>query len=659
MKFSAESGNPTIITGILLSIFFCWQNVAHSQETHSPKYSKNARSASVTPTRESDTIQSPRASQRTLIPAPRRVRSGSHRQTPKPIQQVSNQAPKSQPPLPAKSLEAQVKYAQHSAPIQRRPRDSVALPLPLVRQPLMRTSPSPVIPAAFSQPANPYNQPARISQESASANPKNTLDVDLSSRIGRPSSVKLTGDNVNVFAQGVDIRDVLGQLAEESEVDIVVSENVDGKITTTLTDIPLWEALDAILKINGLVWTQQGKIVFVTKPEGGTTTGTANAAGMPGLQLQVFDLHYTSAEEVLTVVNGLLSPAGKAFAHKADISSTRQTRERIVVEDYQDRIGAVSQYLANVDNPPRQVLIEAHVLQVTLDDDQRHGVNLLGVARLAGAQLNVQAQGFANAQSSPGFMMGLNGTDLDGMVEALQQSSLVETLAAPKVLCVNGQQARIQIGSKFGYFVTTTTQTSTLQNVDFLDIGVVLQVQPTITHDGQVLLTVEPKVSGGRINPDTGLPEEDTTEASTTVLLPDGKGMIIGGLIKETNDHKKWWVPVLGKTPVIGKLFSRSNDDVQRVEVIIALTTHVVPFGANVDARECEQFSRSTLSTAVENHYAGPWWQQDGQVVAPNRMQPTGRRPELVPHANVGPVQVRPQYLPPVRQPTSSYQLRD
>ncbi len=401
---------------------------------------------------------------------------------------------------------------------------------------------------------------------------------------------------VSIFARDVDLRIVLGHLAEESHVNIVIAENVEANITTTLNDVSLWDALDAILRINGLVWSRKDDIIFVSRPGNG---GGAQSQSSPGIQLDVFELNYTSSVEVLEVVNGLLSPAGKAFTHAVDKANNRQTRERIVVEDYPDRLQAISQYLASVDNPPLQVLIEAHVLQVTLTDDQRHGVNLAGLLRIAGGRVDVRAQGFANGDASPGFMLGLDSTDLDGMVEALCSDSNVRTLAAPKVLVVNGQEARIQIGSRFGYFVTTTTQTSSLQSVNFLDIGVVLQVTPTITQDGQVMLSVAPKVSGGRINPDSGLPEEDTTEANTTVLLPNGKGMIIGGLIKESDAAKNTWVPWLGKQPIIGRLFSRSNRDSSRIEVIIALTPHIVPYSAQVDCREFAAYNAAVNTMGV------------------------------------------------------------
>lgn len=401
--------------------------------------------------------------------------------------------------------------------------------------------------------------------------------IPLQRDIGMAEVVQVDPNNqtVSIFARGVDIRLVLGHLADECQVNIVVAENVNASVTTTLNHVPIWEALDAILKINGLVWSRQGNIVFVTHP--GMGGQQAQVSVSPGLRLEVFDLNYTSASEVLEVVRGLLSPAGRAFMHEVDKQSTRQTRERIVVEDFADRLNAIREYLANVDNAPQQVLLEAHILQVTLDDNQRHGVNLTALARVAGARIDIRGQGFANGDIRPGFMVGLDGGDLDAMIEALCTNSNVRTLASPKVLVVNGQQARIQIGSKFGYFVTTATQTAALQSVNFLDIGVVLQVQPTITRDGQVLLTVEPKVSGGRINPDSGLPEEETTEANTTVLLADGQGMIIGGLIKEADSQKSTWAPWLGKQPVLKHFFSRHTRDSQRVEVILALTSHILP----------------------------------------------------------------------------------
>lgn len=221
-------------------------------------------------------------------------------------------------------------------------------------------------------------------------------------------------------------------------------------------------------------------------------------------------------------------------------------------------------------------------------------MNLDGLARVSGARVRMWSQGFADDTVNPGFLIGLDGTDLNGLLDCLKSNSRVRTLASPKVLVVNGQEARIQIGSKFGYFVTTTTQTATLQNVNFLDIGVVLQVKPIISQDEQVLLTVQPKVSGGRINPSSKLPEEETTEATTTVLLPNGRGMVIGGLIKDADTKSESMIPWLGERPFIGRLFRKWSFKKERVEVIIALTPHIVPYGDTILAREAIQYTETT-----------------------------------------------------------------
>lgn len=445
---------------------------------------------------------------------------------------------------------------------------------------------------------------------SANARAEETLTIPLANLGGNSQDLEVRSESqqngkeqlVSIYARSVDLRLVLSHLAQESKTNILVAEDVDAKVTTTLNRVPLWQVLDAILKINGLAWTEHENIIFVTKPTISQTGVQSQSNTITGLHVHVFELNYTMADEILLVVQGLLSPAGQAFVHSTDNANGRKSRERIVVEDVAERIATIAEYINSVDNPPRQVLIEAHVLQVTLTDSQRHGVNLDGLARVANARVNIRAQGFANGALSPGFMMGLDGNDLDGMLEALRSDSNVRTLAAPKVLVVNGQEARIQIGSKFGYFVTTTSTTSTLQSVEFLEIGVVLVVEPTITRDGQVMLHVQPKVSGGRVNSDTGLPEEDTTEAQTTVILPDGKGMIIGGLIKEADEQQDSWIPWLGTRPFIGKLFRRSNRESSRIEVVIALTPHIVPFTSGmIDAREqadyleAAQFNRGVI----------------------------------------------------------------
>jgi type II secretory pathway component HofQ len=164
---------------------------------------------------------------------------------------------------------------------------------------------------------------------------------------------------------------------------------------------------------------------------------------------------------------------------------------------------------------------------------------------------------------------------MDSLIECIRANTHSRTLASPKVSVVNHQEAKIQIGERLPYAVATTTQTATIQNVQFLDVGIVLTVTPVITADGNILMTVLPKVSGGRIT-ENGFPEEDTTEVSTTVLMKDGSGLVIGGLIRENEGFDYATTPVLGKIPVMGRLFRKRNQVCQRDELIIALVTRIL-----------------------------------------------------------------------------------
>jgi type II secretory pathway component GspD/PulD (secretin) len=185
---------------------------------------------------------------------------------------------------------------------------------------------------------------------------------------------------------------------------------------------------------------------------------------------------------------------------------------------------------------------------------------------------------------------------MESFIELIRQNTNSRTLASPKVSVVNHQEAKIQIGQRLPYSVATTTQTSTIQNVQFLDVGIVLTVTPVITEDGNVLMTVLPKVSGGKIT-ESGFPEEDTTEVQTTVLMPDGGGIVIGGLIREENADSRAIVPGLGRVPLVGSLFRRRSDECRRNELVVALVTHVLP---DVYSQRCHELRQ--LDQTLHNY---------------------------------------------------------
>ena len=111
--------------------------------------------------------------------------------------------------------------------------------------------------------------------------------------------------------------------------------------------------------------------------------------------------------------------------------------------------------------------------------------------------------------------------------------------------------------------------------MEFLEVGIVLTVRPVITEDGNVLMHVFPKMSGGKII-QNGYPEEGITEVQTIVMLPDGGGIVIGGMIREDKVQSRAVAPSCNKVPLLGHLFKRRSDESRRNKLVVALLARVI-----------------------------------------------------------------------------------
>lgn len=404
--------------------------------------------------------------------------------------------------------------------------------------------------------------------------PVPTFEVPPSSA-GAATQLEITGraDRISILARDAPLTDVLGLLSERYGLNFVHG-SIGDRVSISLRDIPLEDALGAVLGVAGYAWTTQRGIILVSSIS--DNPNQTVAPEMSGRIVRVFPLDYVSAEEINSVITGMLSPVGQSYVLTSDPQDNRKTTDQIVVEDLPGSVARIAAYLAQVDVPPRQVIIEARVLEVKLRENERHGVNFSYLKQVSGHRLTIGTTGSALGSSEGAFFAQLDGADLTGLVNALQNQVNAKTLASPRIQVINGQQARLQVGQQLGFRVLTTTQTSTLEEVRFLDVGVVLTITPRIARDGRIMLSVKPEVSTGQINPDTGLPEEETSEVETNVMLADGKGMVIGGLIQEKTNNTRSQVPKLGNIPVVGKMFRNRDDEIGRSEIIFVLIPRVV-----------------------------------------------------------------------------------
>ena len=401
--------------------------------------------------------------------------------------------------------------------------------------------------------------------------------------------IEQNGGLISLMVREAPLRQVIALVAETQKLNLVFASPAESSVTATFDGIAWQRVIDALLSASGHTWTNTDGIILVT------SIANADIAppGAGGRRIEVFELDFASAVDVDQAVKGLLSPAGNSWVIEASSTDNRRTRDIVAVVDYPANLEQIADYVCQIDQPPRQVLIEANILQVDLSDECRNGVNFEQITSFRGNQVRFLSAGFADPLSPTASFLEVDGAGLDGLLEVLKTTTDAKTLASPRVLAVSGQQARIQIGDQLGYRITTTTQTSSLESVEFLDVGVVLTVTPRITRDGRILMRIKPEVSNGQIDPNTGLPAEETTEVETDILLNSGQGMVIGGLIQETDGIVQSKVPWLGDLPYLGLLFQKRNQIKERSEIIVTLLPHVQPYTPVVARRECNRFNRT------------------------------------------------------------------
>jgi type II secretory pathway component GspD/PulD (secretin) len=183
---------------------------------------------------------------------------------------------------------------------------------------------------------------------------------------------------------------------------------------------------------------------------------------------------------------------------------------------------------------------------------------------------------FASDFPTDGLSVGFVKNNIGVFLEALATVTEVEVLANPKVLALNRQMAEIIVGGRLGYRTTTTTETATVQQVEFLETGTQLRFRPFVADDGFIRLEIHPENSTGSVDARTELPTKNTTEVTTNVLVRQGQTLVIGGLIeKQRNDIVKK-VPILGDLPIAGALFRRTEKAEMRREILVLLTPRLI-----------------------------------------------------------------------------------
>ncbi|SLM48549.1 putative Type IV pili biogenesis protein PilQ [Nitrospira japonica] len=452
----------------------------------------------------------------------------------------------------------------------------------------VRTSNLQRIPAAFRV------RPAQMmvgGEESEKSTPKEDLVLGETRYVGR---------RISLDFQQADISNVLRLIAEVSGFNIVVGEGVKSKVTMKLVSVPWDQALDMILKMNGLGKIRQGNILWVdslsniARQEDEEARAKDAKTKAEELVDRVFYVRNLQAQELMTALRQNLSPRG--------VMQISQGTNALVVRDTESKMNVLKQLIDGLDLAVPQVQIEARIVQAdttysrslgvqwgvqNLNSGQSFGVANFrsGTAGPFGAQtsdflVNLPATvGGLVTTPGAGFTFGkADGAMLDVRLSAGELLGLSKVIAAPKVTTLDKREAKISQGESIPFQTTSLQGTQTT----FVDANLELNVTPQITSRDpkeigkQILMRVRAtrNAVGARSNP--AGPSIDRREANTQVIIRDGETMVIGGVFIDTQNNNVAGVPYLSRIPVLGWLFKSKSESVAKQELLIFLTPSIV-----------------------------------------------------------------------------------
>ncbi len=381
-------------------------------------------------------------------------------------------------------------------------------------------------------------------------------------------------DLITVNFIDVDIRKVLSAISMKQEINISTSNDVSGDISVHLYKVKLDEALDAVTTAGGYCCQKRGNLYYVYKPK----VAIDPLAGK--LEMQIFKLRYAEIENIQEILSSI--PGIRLIK----IHKPSQT---IIVEDTPENIKKIETIIRQWDVMPKQVVIEAKILEISLNDDMAMGVNwekVTGNARLATGGLSRAVQpGEVGEIVSPvpgigsgffaNFITGVGRNfDISAALDALQTETNVDTLSTPKIIAIHGKTAKVQVGGEQGYRVTTVSDGISQETIKFIETGTILEITPYINDNGVVLLNVKPSIQSATI--EDGVPVVKTTEVSTWLMANNGETVFIGGLIQDEKIMESKKVPLLGDIPFLGGLFSKLLRDARRSELVVLITPRIV-----------------------------------------------------------------------------------
>jgi type IV pilus assembly protein PilQ len=414
----------------------------------------------------------------------------------------------------------------------------------------------------------------------------------LSSSAGKRTDKKVyTGKKVTLEFADADIRKIFQLIAEVSNKNILVGDDVSGTISIKLVNVPWDQALDVILQTKGLDKKEEGNIMII-RPAGKIATIAdeeiaARKAYERTLELRtrLFDVNYAAVADVAGQFNSYKSERGTI--------STDSRTNRVIVNDIAPAIDRMAALLRELDIPEKQVLIEARIVQADSNFTRELGIqwgihhkdgsaSFLGINSLdsgfGGLINNVAPTSGFQPATVAGGAMGMsfgklsNNIQIDLRLSAMASVGTVKIISTPKVVTLNNKAAKISQGQMIPYTTVSAEGTKT----EFVEAALTLEVTPHITANGDVSMKIKASNNSAGDAPVGSVPPINKKEATTELLVQNGETTVIGGIYVDNDSLTDNGVPFLMDIPLLGWLFKSNSNKKSKQELLIFITPKIV-----------------------------------------------------------------------------------
>ena len=425
--------------------------------------------------------------------------------------------------------------------------------------------------------------------------------------LGAPGQRQYTGQRITLEFHDIDVRNLLRLLADVSKKNIVVADDVAGKITVSLRNVPWDQALDIVLQAKGLGKQEVGNVIriakfdVIAKEEAAKLEAAKNRQVLLPLKVRIIPVNFSTAGDLARQVKDVLTDRGTV--------TTDERTNVLIVKDTQEALARAEGLVRNLDTETPGVLIESRIVEAQTNFAQALGVQWGGNFGFSPATGNGLPVSFPNVmtgtgasgqspnqgnQGTPNYAVNLpapigqgsgggiglvfgsaNGAfNLNLRLTALERKGMLKTISAPKVATLDNKEATISQGQSIPFSQVSASGV----NTTFVEALLELKVTPHVTADGSILMKI--KATNNKPDPSltgaNGQPSITKRQAETTVLVKDGDTTVIGGIYTRATASTTSSVPFLGDIPILGFFFKSKSEDDAHTELLIFITPRVL-----------------------------------------------------------------------------------